>query len=326
MPARPILFAVAGGIFMERMMTLRRIFCVVLVLAVCCTALAACAQQPAQPTVSPSPSLSATPSPSAEATTPGAQGGTQGGVPGEAPGEQLADATSDQGKNDRLYDPSIYVIEATGQWRQEIAEGYWVDYECEFYLDKIDANDNRSSAGAYSGFFWMGMKLDAGDYLQDFLKDVPVDMSFNAGGEGICDNLVFSLNTREDWERDSYALPMLDGATLSPKIDVPVDKGSFIVVATQAYLNAKATGKQGETLEHADDKTEDVEISYIIHMQPDKYEKGTERNVSIYLSDGKGLSTMIFGKMHRLPGYPDDVTQYTQDAPYQKALDKHLQQ
>jgi hypothetical protein len=34
-----------------------------------------------------------------------------------------------------------------------------------------------------------------------------------------------------------------------------------------------STGKQGETLEHSDNKAEDV----IIHMQPDKYEQGTER-------------------------------------------------
>jgi hypothetical protein len=37
------------------------------------------------------------------------------------------------------------------------------------------------------------------------------------------------------------------------------------------------------------------------------------------------MSTILFGVMRRLPGYPDDVAKYTQDAPYQEALNKHLQ-
>ena len=87
---------------------------------------------------------------------------------------------------------------------------------------------------------------------------------------------------------------------------------------------ALATGKQGETQEHSDNAAQDAELSYIIHVQPDKYEEGTERKVTIYLSDGQGLSVMLFGTMRRLPGYPDDVAKYTQDAPYQQAPDKHL--
>jgi hypothetical protein len=87
---------------------------------------------------------------------------------------------------------------------------------------------------------------------------------------------------------------------------------------------ALATGKQGETLEHSDSTAQDVELSYIIHMQPDKYEKSAERKVTIYLIDGQGMSVMLLGTMRRLPGYPDDVAKYTQDAPYQQALDKHL--
>jgi len=36
------------------------------------------------------------------------------------------------------------------------------------------------------------------------------------------------------------------------------------------------------------------------------------------------MSAMLFGTMRRLPGYPDDVAKYAQDATYQQALDKHL--
>lgn len=32
-----------------------------------------------------------------------------------------------------IYPPSIFVIEASGKWRQELAPGYYADYECEFY-------------------------------------------------------------------------------------------------------------------------------------------------------------------------------------------------
>ena len=46
--------------------------------------------------------------------------------------------------------------------------------------------------------------------------------------------------------------------------------------------------------------------------------------MTIYLIDGQGMSVMLLGTMRRLPGYPDDVAKYTQDAPYQQALDKHL--
>jgi len=34
-----------------------------------------------------------------------------------------------------------------------------------------------------------------------------------------------------------------------------------------------ATGKQSKTLEHGDSAAQDAELSYIIHMQPDKYEE-----------------------------------------------------
>lgn len=228
-------------------------------------------------------------------------------------------------KNGILYDPGIYVIEASDRWRQEIAEGYYADYECEMYLHKLDVNDNRSSAGVYTGFFWLKTTLDTAGFMDDMLGDAPVDISFAAGGEGICDNLGFSLNERDEWERGGYALPMSAGGEIKPGESVLADKGSFIVVAGQAYLDAAASGVQGESLEHHDSKAADVELSYIVHMQPDAYEKGTERNVTIHLYDNKGVSFTVFGKMRRLPGYPDDVARYTQNSPLQEALRKHLE-
>lgn len=173
------------------------------------------------------------PASSAPAATSGisavvAHGAPEGedGTPYEAEDGQPAGTQSTQGKINRLYDPSIYVIEASDAWRQEVAEGYWADYECKLYLEKVDANDNRSSDGSYSGFFWLGMNLDAGGYISEMLGDVPVEMDFNAGGEGICDNLVITLQARDIWERESYAIPFADGTTHPPKQDVPVDKAA----------------------------------------------------------------------------------------------------
>lgn len=107
---------------------------------------------------------------------------------GERPTDDKADAGDSHSDGKRnLYDPSIFVIEASGSWRQELAPGYFADYECELYVDKFDANDNRSASGLYTGVFWMKTSVDAADYLKDFLKDLPVEMDFAAGGEGVCD-------------------------------------------------------------------------------------------------------------------------------------------
>lgn len=158
--------------------------------------------------------------------------------------------------------------------------------------------------------------LNAGEYIQSMLGDVPVEMSLNAGGEGICDNFTIYLTERDVWEREQYGLPLSEGGELAPKADVLLNKGSFIVTAKQTYLDALATGAQGETVEYHGSEAGDVELSYIIHMQPTAYEKGTERIVTIYLSDNQGMSATLLGTMRRLPGYPDDVAKYTQDAPY----------
>jgi len=265
-------------------------------------------QDPA-PTSSPSPGLPAGPDPRET-------GDTQ---------QEDAPPAQDTAKSSNLYDPSIFVIQASGTWRQELAEGYYADYECELYLDKVDSSDNRVSDGRYHGFFWMKMSLDTGEFLQDLLKDVPAQVELNAGGEGICDNLIFHLSTRDIWERDSYAIPLEEDKTLQPEKDVPADRGSFIAVAKDAYLDARASGAQGEHLEYQNKQGADVELNYIVHMQPDSMETGAQRKVTIYLNDGQGMSTTLEGVMRRLPGYPDDVATYTREAPYQEALNKHLE-
>ena len=53
-------------------------------------------------------------------------------------------------KDNKLYDPSIFVIQGEGSWRQEIAPNYFADYEADIYLHKIDENDNRAG-GELSG-------------------------------------------------------------------------------------------------------------------------------------------------------------------------------
>ena len=302
-----------------------KVLCIV-VLLIAALILGACNSGSAKPSALPSPS--APPAPTGGA----AQGnGTEGtgntddtaDQPEEA---EQADAEPVGGKNGRLYDPSIYVIQASGTWRQELAEGYYADYECELYVDKVDSNDNRSSDGVYTGFFWMNMKLDTAEFINEMLKDVPVEMQFTGGGEGICDNLGFSLRTRDTLEQSSYAIPLEGDQKQEGGLDVLMDSGSFIVVAKDAYINAHATGAQGESVDYQNSKSADVELNYIVHMQPDSSENGDERKVTIYLNDGQGMSTVLNGVMRRLPGYPDDVAKYTQDAPYQEALNKHLEQ
>ena len=92
----------------------------------------------------------------------------------------------------------VITIEISGEWQNEIAPEYYANNECEIYLHKIDANDNRAVAGSYQGVFWMKTSLDASGFISDMLGDAPIDMSFDAGGEAVCDNLGISLNTTDD--------------------------------------------------------------------------------------------------------------------------------
>ena len=224
-----------------------------------------------------------------------------------------------------LYDPSIFIIEAKGTWRQELAEGYYADYECELYLDKIDSNNNRVADGLYGGAFWLSTKLELSDYLKKLMKKTKVKMDFAAGGEGICDNLSVNLLAeygREPWQ--GYGIPGEDGETQPPE-DALVARGSFIAVAKEAYLNIRASGSQGESVEHSDSRAADAEISYVIHVEADPASQAAERKVTIYLYTPEGMAATLEGVWRRIPGYPEDVLKYAEDGKSREILDRHAQ-
>jgi hypothetical protein len=225
-----------------------------------------------------------------------------------------------------LYDPSIFVIEAKGSWQIEIAPGYFADYECEIYLHKIDANDNRAVAGSYQGVFWMQTSLDTAEYIKEMLGDVPIDMSFDAGGEAVSDNLGISLNTSDDKAWTDYSILGEDGNPLPLTQDTPVGKGSFVAIAKEIYLVAKAQGAQGEKVDYSSEEGsgDEVDINYVIHVEPDEMESGNTRKVTIHLS-GEGFSQVIEGEMRRLPGYPEDVSDYLNSPAYQNSTWSKLQ-
>ena len=248
-----------------------------------------------------------------------------GGPDGDQPGPQEEAGPAEGGVKSSLYDPSIFIIEAAGTWRQELAKGYYADFACELYLDKADANDSRVADGLYTGVFWMSTKLELSDYLKDLLKDMPVDMDFDAGGEGICDNLTVHLLAeygREPWW--GYGIPNGEGETLPPE-DGLVAQGSFIAVAKEAYLNIRASGAHGVSLEHSDSKMADAEISYIIHIAPDPQREQMERKATIYLYNRDGMSVTLEGVWRRIPGYPEDMLENANTNPARQVLDRHMQ-
>lgn len=246
-----------------------------------------------------------------------------GGPVGEAEGNP-ADDPNGENKSD-LYDPSIFIIEASGSWRQELAPGHYADYECELYLDKFDANDNRSASGLYTGVFWIKTSVEAEAYLNELLQNVPVEMEFEAGGEGVCDNLTMHL--LDGYTRDSfgsYAIPDGKGGEQTPAKDALAGEGGFIAVGMQAYLKARASGAAGETLEYQDAQSADAEIRYVIQVEPDPTNTATERKVTIYLSNDQGMSVTLDGVWRRLPGYPEDRLEYANSGKSSEVLKKHL--
>ena len=226
-----------------------------------------------------------------------------------------------------IYPPSIFVIEASGSWRQELTQGYYADYECEFYADKLDETSNQSASGQYTGVFWMKTRLDTGEYLKELLKDAPVKMNFDAGGEGICDYI--SVILMNGFERQSiggnYTMPDNNGETLTPSGDTLAARGSFIAEATDAYLDVKARGTAGETVEHQDNKTGGTEIEFVIHVAPDPDFTAAERKVSIHFSSAEGMAVTLEGVLRRLPGYSEDLKAYTSQGKREKILNKHLE-
>ena len=244
---------------------------------------------------------------------------------GRAEEVPTAQSTPDAEKQSGLYDPSIFVIEASGSWRQELAPGYNADYECELYLDKFDASDNRSASGLYTGVFWMKNTLDAADHLKDLLKDAPVEMDFAAGGEGICDNLTMHL--LDGYERDpfgNYDIPVGRSGVRKPEKEALAGEGGFIAVGKQAYLDVQARGAGGEQIAHKDGQTGDAEISYIIQIEPDPAHTATERKATVYLSGPGGMSATIEGTWRRLPGYPDDRLEYANENKAGQVLERRL--
>lgn len=224
------------------------------------------------------------------------------------------------------YDPSIFIITASGAWRDELAPEYFADYEVEIYLHKIDANDNRAVAGSYEGVFWMKTILDTAGFIKDMLGEVPVEMTYEAGGEVVSDNLAISLNTSDDKAWVDYAILDENGQPLPLSRDMPVAKGSFVVIARQVYLEAHASGAQGETVDYSntDGTGEEITIQYVIHVLADSQESNGQRKVIINLS-GEGFNKTIEGTMRRIPGYPEDVSDYLNSTEYQNSTWNRLQ-
>ncbi len=262
--------------------------------------------------------LTLLPTPTPDAVPGGTSDSGQPGRPGDAPAEGNAKSG--------LYDPSIFIIEASGTWRQELAPGYYADYECELYLDKVDANDSRDDSGLYTGVFWMKTTLDVADYLKDLLKNVPMQMDFNAGGEGVCDNLTVLLRAayeKEAWE--DYGLPDGQGGTVPPGEDMPVAKGSFIAQGMEAYLSVKGRGAQGVKVDYDDSKVSDAEVYYVIHVAPDASGTATQRQVTIHLSNPEGMAVTLQGVWRRIPGYPEDMLEHANTNPGRQVLEKYMQ-
>ena len=225
----------------------------------------------------------------------------------------------------KLLDPSIYVIQAQSTWQQELAEGYYANYECELYLHKIDANDNRVSTGAYEGYFWMNVTLDVADFIKEMLGDTPIDMAFEGGGEALSDNFGIYLNITDDKAWMDYTIPDADGNPRPLSQDMPVARGSFVAVAKNVFLEAHASGAQGEKLDYSDFPADQViDINYVVNMQADSTEVDGARKVIFYFTDSNGNAFTVEGTMTRLPGYPEDVHDYLNSQAYQEASTKHF--
>ena len=196
-------------------------------------------------------------------------------LPTSKPPEPTQQPQATESKN-KPYDPSIFIIEASGSWRDEIATGYFADYEVEIYLHKIDANDNRAVAGSYEGVFWMKTTLDTAEFAKNLLGDVPVELNFDAGGEAVSDNLAISLNTSDDKAWTDYSITGENGEALPLTQDTPVARGSFVAVAKTIYLEAHASGAQGEKVDYSSSEGSGdvIDVNYIIHVQPDSLESG----------------------------------------------------
>ena len=248
------------------------------------------------------------------------------GVP-ENPGEPNDEAqTGDELQpppehNSNLYDPSIYVIEASGTYQMEIAPGYYANYEVEIYLDKVDSNDNRVVTGSYQGGLWLKTTIDAKEYIKENFGDMPVTIQFDAGGEAVNDNFAIYLNTTDDKAWTDYAILDDQGNPKPLTRDMPVGKGSTIAISKNVYLDAKAQGVQGEKVDYSDTSADEaIDVNYIIHVEENGMEVNAQRKVTIQLS-GEGFSFTIDGTLTCLPGYPEDVLDYANNESKNKFME-----
>jgi hypothetical protein len=248
-----------------------------------------------------------TPTQEAQVALPGAPD-----EPGESNDEtQTGDESqSPPDQNSNLYDPSIYVIEASGTYRMELAPGYYADYEVEIYLDKVDSNDNRVVTGSYQGGLWIKTTIDAKEYIKENFGDAPVTIQFDAGGEAVNDNFSIYLNTTDDKAWTDYSILDDQGNPKPLTRDMPVAKGGTIAVSKNVYLDAKARGVQGEKVDYHDAADgEAFDVNYIIHVEENGSEVNAKRKVTFFLS-GEGFAFTIEGTLTRLAGYPQDVLDY----------------
>ncbi len=269
---------------------------------------------------------SASPSPTAteseEPILPGGQA-PQSQQPTQAATQSPA-ASASASRQSSLYDPSIFVIEASDSWQDELAEGYYANNECELYLHKIDANDNRQVEGSYQGCIWMKTSLDTQEFISDMLKDVPMEATFDAGGEAVADNLGISLNTTDDKAWTNYSITGEDGKPLPLTQDSPVGKGSFVMVTKSVYLDAHASGAQGEKVDYSDASAGDIiDVNYVINVEPGTPQSGNQREVVINLS-GENFNHTMKGVLKILPGYPEDLDDYYNSDEYKNSAWKHL--
>ncbi len=285
----------------------------VIIIACLTLLLGACSGAPADG------SVSATPTPTPSSLPMGAPDQPQ-------PSDAATPSAAPSQSQSSLYDPSIFIIEASGEWKDELAPEYYANYECDIYLHKIDANDNRQVAGSYQGICWLKTTLDTSGFISDMLGDAPIDVTFDAGGEAVCENLGISLNTTDDKAWTNYSILDDNGNPLPLTQDTPVGKGSFVMVSKAVYLEAHAKGAQGEKVDYSDASSGDLtDVNYVIHVEPDTMESNGQRKVFISLS-GEGFNITLDGTLRRIAGYPEDVSDYLNSQEYQNSAWSHLQE
>ena len=285
-------------------------------------AFAACGKMPLS---APAPTATPDGEQAAESDESGGNLGipTKGRKQESSPNEPTSTETDNRSTT---YGPSIFVIEASGSWQHEIDTGYYANYECELYLDKIEPHNMHDDNGAYTGVFWLKLTLDTEEYFSEILKDLPfVDISLDAEAEGIRDNLSFYL--RDGYTRDSTAnfdIPDGQGGYLKPEHDALAGKGSFVVSSTSGNLNVHAEDTQKDILmDHQQSGASDLEVSYLIHVAPDPRREAAQRDVKVHIMLPDGSSTTLDGKWYRLPGYPEDLEKYYNSGKSREILEKH---